>query len=325
MSPFRCPSLFTILSFLEYEFGVFHPRGGCGEVSRAMARVASELGARIRLNEPVESVEFEGRRPSAVITQTGRYPCDSMVINADFARAMTRLVPNSLRRRWTDERIARKRFSCSTFMMYLGLEGREDLDHHTIYLSSDYRRNLDDIERDYRLSKDPSVYVANPCVSDSSMAPEGSSALYVLVPVPHRHPNIDWEREEAGFRQTALRQLEKMGIRDLDRRIRFENTLTPEQWDREFEIHLGATFNLAHNLGQLLHLRPRNRFEDLEGVYLVGGGTHPGSGLPVIYESARISARLIAEDLGISPGWQTTGSRREGVSPSAPRMGGLQG
>jgi len=314
MSPFSCPSLFTILSFLEYEYGIYHPRGGCGAVSTAMARVATQLGAEIRLDEPVESLEFDGRRPSAVLSNASRYPCDALVINADFARAMKRLVPNALRRRWTDEKIARKRFSCSTFMMYLGIDGREDLDHHSIYLASDYQRNLDDIERGHRLSEDPSVYVANPCVTDSTMAAEGTSSLYVLVPVSHQHPGIDWSRDGAAFRRRVLRQLEKFGIRDLERRIRFEETLTPDRWDEDFEIHLGATFNLAHNLGQLLHLRPRNRFEDLDGVYLVGGGTHPGSGLPVIYESARISARLAVEDLGVSPGWKTPEHEEEGAT-----------
>jgi phytoene desaturase len=314
MSPYGCPSLFTILSFLEYEYGIYHPRGGCAAVSETMARVARELGAEIRLGEAVTELELDGRRPTAVRTEQGRYDCEALVINADFARAMQRLVPDPLRRRWTDQRIGKKRFSCSTFMLYLGLEGRETLDHHTIYLSADYRRNLTDIERDFRLSEDPSVYVCNPCATDPSMAPDGCSALYVLAPVAHRHPGIDWKREAPEFRRRVLHQMERMGIRDIERRIRFEQSLTPEQWDGEFEIHLGATFNLAHNLGQLLHLRPRNRFEDLDGVYLVGGGTHPGSGLPVIYESARISTRLLAEDLGIDPAW-----RQPAISSAAMR------
>jgi phytoene desaturase len=94
-----------------------------------------------------------------------------------------------------------------------------------------------------------------------------------------------------------LRQIEKAGFRDVERRIRFERIVTPADWDGTYEIHRGATFNLAHSLDQMLHLRPRNRFEDLEGVYLVGGGTHPGSGLPVIFESARISTQLLLKDL----------------------------
>ena len=119
-------------------------------------------------------------------------------------------------------------------------------------------------------------------------------------PVSHQHPNIDWKRERARFRDLTLRQLAKVGLDDVERRIRFEHMVTPDDWDRRYEIHRGATFNLAHTLDQMLHLRPRNRFEDLDGVYLVGGGTHPGSGLPVIFESARITSRLLARDLGAS-------------------------
>jgi phytoene desaturase len=100
----------------------------------------------------------------------------------------------------------------------------------------------------------------------------------------------------------------RAGFKDLERRIRVEKMITPDDWDQQFEIHLGATFNLAHSLDQLLHLRPRNRFEDLDGVYLVGGGTHPGSGLPVIFESARISSRLLLEDFGLSMGERKTSS-----------------
>jgi phytoene desaturase len=91
-----------------------------------------------------------------------------------------------------------------------------------------------------------------------------------------------------------------MGIHDLERRIRFEKIITPVDWEHDMQIYRGATFNLAHNMGQMLHNRPRNRFEDLEQVYLVGGGTHPGSGLPVIFESARITSRLLAQDLGLA-------------------------
>ena len=95
MSPFRCPSLFSILSFLEYEYGVFHPRGGCAAVSEAMAEAAERLGAEIRLGEPVEEVIFRGRRAVGVRTARGHYPADAVVINADFARAMERLVPDA--------------------------------------------------------------------------------------------------------------------------------------------------------------------------------------------------------------------------------------
>ena len=298
MSPFQCPSLFSILSFLEYEHGVWHPLGGCNALTQGMARVATELGVKIRLNEPVEEILFEGRRATGVRTPAGEHAADAVIVNADFAHAMTKLVPNHRRKRWTDEKIAGKKYSCSTFMMYLGLEGRYDhLSHHNIYVAKDYRLNLDQIERQHVLADDPSFYVQNASITDPSLAPAGHSTLYVLVPVTHQHPNVDWSKERDRYRAVALRQLERLGITDIERRIRFERIVTPADWERKQGIYRGATFNLSHNLGQMLHLRPQNRFEDFEGMYLVGGGTHPGSGLPVIFESARISARLLIEDL----------------------------
>lgn len=301
MSPFQCPSLFSILSFLEYENGVWHPMGGCNALSTGMARVATELGVKIRLNEPVEEVLFEGRRAVGIRTAQGEYQADAVVVNADFGHAMTTLVPNRLRRRWTDAAIAKKKFSCSTFMMYLGIEGRyDDLAHHNIYVTKNYRQNLDEIENQHVLSNDPSFYVQNASVTDSTLAPAGHSTLYVLVPVSHQHPNIDWNKERDRYRQVTLRQLAKLGFDDVERRIRFERVVTPVEWESKIGIYKGATFNLAHNLGQMLHLRPQNRFEEFKRMYLVGGGTHPGSGLPVIFESARISSRLLLEDFGMS-------------------------
>lgn len=300
MSPFRCPSLFSILSFLEYEHGVWHPIGGCAAVTQAMARVAKRLGVEICLNEPVQEILFAGRRAIGVRTPENVHRADAIIVNADFARAMERLVPNQLRRRWTNEKLAKKKYSCSTFMMYLGVEGEFDLPHHTIHIAEDYARNLDDIENKHVLSDDPSFYVQNACVTDKSLAPRGHSALYVLAPVTYQHPNVDWSRERERFRKLMLRQIKKVGCDDMESRICYERVITPADWDSRYEIYRGATFNLAHTLDQMLHLRPHNRFEDLDGMYLVGGGTHPGSGLPVIFESARISSRLLLEDFGIN-------------------------
>lgn len=302
MSPFRCPSLFSILSFLEYEYGVWHPIGGCAAVTAAMARVAERLGVEICLNEPVEEILFTGKRAVGVRTAANTHRADAVVVNADFARAMERLVPDQLRRSWTNKKLAKKKYSCSTFMMYLGVEGEFNLPHHTIHIAENYEQNLDDIENKHVLSEDSSFYVQNACVTDPTLAPKGQSAIYVLAPVTHQHPNVDWSKERDGFRKRLLKQIAKAGYGNLESRIRYERVITPADWDTRYEIYRGATFNLAHTLDQMLHLRPHNRFEDLDGMYLVGGGTHPGSGLPVIFESARISSKLLLEDLGVQGG-----------------------
>lgn len=184
-------------------------------------------------------------------------------------------------------------------MMYLGVRKQFDLPHHTIFISEDYRQNLEDIEMNYVIPQSPSFYVQNASVTDASLAPAGKSALYLLAPVAHQHKNIDWGQEKAAFREQFLRRVQQAGFDIQTEDIEFEKVVTPEDWEHTHQIYRGATFNLAHSLTQMLHLRPRNRFEDLESVYLVGGGTHPGSGLPVIFESARITSNLVLEDLGL--------------------------
>jgi len=273
----------------------------------------------ICLNEPVEEILFTGRRAVGVRTATATHRADAVVVNADFARAMKKLVPDHLRRRWTDQKLAKKKYSCSTFMMYLGVEGTFDLPHHTIHIAEEYAKNLDEIENQHVLSAEPSFYVQNACVTDPTLAPRGHSALYVLAPVTHQHPNVDWAQERPRFRNLLLNQIKQAGY-DLDpTRIRYERVITPADWDTRYEIYRGATFNLAHTLDQMLHLRPHNRFEDLNGVYLVGGGTHPGSGLPVIFESARISSKLLLDDLGVNSGGTDVPVKRSAVIPSRSR------
>ena len=180
-----------------------------------MAEIAQELDADIHLSEAVTGFEFDGKRPRAVLTDKGRYECDAVVINADFAEAMRQLVPDSLRRRWTDKKIATKRFSCSTFMLYLGVRGSyPDLPHHTIHITADYERNLRQIEQDFTLPDKPSFYVQNACVTDDSLAPAGHSTLYVLVPVPHGNENVTWDEPTCKrYRELALDQLALEGLR----------------------------------------------------------------------------------------------------------------
>jgi phytoene desaturase len=300
MSPFKCPSLFTILSFLEYEFGVFHPVGGCGAVSSAMARIAEQMGVEIRLGEPVERVAVENGRAVGVEVAGRRHATDAVVINGDFSHAIPRLLPDAVRSKWTDAKIARARYSCSTFMLYLGLEGTfPDIAHHTVVLSKSYARNIREIETGV-LPAQPSFYMQNPTATDPTMAPPGHSALYMLVPVPNLRGGQEWPELLPRYREVAIQRLKDAGLPDdLESRIRYEKVVTPQNWADDYAIGYGATFNLAHDLMQMLCFRPGNRFAEVPGVYLVGGGTHPGSGLPVIYEGARISTRLLAEDLGL--------------------------
>ena len=300
MSPFECPELFSILPFIEYEYGIWHPIGGCNALMKAMGDAAADLGADIRCGQPVEQVLFRGRRACGVRVGGQEFLHDHVVVNADASWALRNLVPEQLRPRGLRDRdLDAKRYSCSTFMMYLGIEGDVDLPHHTIYTSRSYVENLKDIARRGRLSQDPSTYVCNPSRIDPTLAPPGHSALYVLVPTPNNKPGdcqVDWDMARGDLRERTLRQLEDVfGIRDIRSRIRAERLVTPADWQGERIAH-GATFNMAHNLGQMLHRRPHHRVQGFDGLWLVGGGTHPGSGLPVIFLSSEITSRLLCAE-----------------------------
>jgi phytoene desaturase len=302
MSPWECPALFTMLPYIEHEFGVHHVVGGLHRISAAMAQVAEELGSKLHLNAPVSRLLLDGDTVTGVELEGGeRRRADAVVVNADFGHAINRLVPAEKLKRWTPVKLAKKEFSCSTFMLYLGLRAPPPrLAHHTVVFAKDYRRNVNEIFRSKTLSRDDfSFYVQNASRTDATLAPAGKSALYVLVPVPNQTSGIDWPAAAPDFRRRVLRAIEeRAGIDGLEGLIETERVVTPADWQHGHNVHLGATFNLSHRFSQMLYFRPHNEFEDLRNCYLVGGGTHPGSGLPVIYESARISADLIARRFG---------------------------
>jgi phytoene desaturase len=310
MSPFECPSLFTILPFIEYEWGVWHPRGGCHALMLAMADVATRLGVEIVTNAKVDGLRFvdtaNGPRATAVETGGRVIAHDHVVVNADATWALKNLLPASAVEHarvhggeYGQPHLDSRRYSCSTAMLYLGVKGRVELPHHTIYVSEKYRENLEDIVENGRLSDDPSLYVCNPSRLDPTLAPKGDSALYVLMPTPNCRCQVDWRAKAGEIRESMLDQMQaRFGLDDIRDRIVAETALTPRDW-AEGRINFGATFNLAHNLGQMLHLRPQNKLKGFDNMYLVGGGTHPGSGLPTIFLSAMISCRMVCEELGL--------------------------
>ena len=297
MSPWDCPGLFTMIPYTEHAHGVYHVQGGLCRISEAFAKVAREEGALIHTSAPVKRVTVKGRKACGVELESGeRFECDDVVINADFGYAMSHLFDDGVIRRYNPQAMKKKRFSCSTFMMYLGVDRTFDTQHHTIVFAEDYKKNLEDISLRKVTSNDISVYVRNSAVTDSTSAPAGHSALYILVPVPNNSSGIRWSEEKHAYRARVLEILQqRTEFRDLEKHIRTELIITPEDWESGKSVFMGATFNMGHGWNQMLYLRPHNEFEEVGNCYLVGGGTHPGSGLPTIFESARISSNLICQ------------------------------
>ncbi|MTH53309.1 phytoene desaturase [Bacillus mangrovi] len=297
MSPWECPGAFSILSYMEHAYGIFHPVGGVNQLPKAMASAFKELGGSIHLGRGVDKLILDGRKVQGVKLETGEeIMAAEVVINGDFGHAVSNFVEEGSLKKYAKEKLEKKKFSCSTFMIYLGLDKVYDLPHHTILFAEDYKKNVEEITKTMTLSEDPSIYIQNASVTDPTLAPPGKSALYILAPVPSNISGIDWDQEKGRFRELIFKTLqERTEFKDLEKHIEAERILTPKEWEREIFVYKGATFNLAHNLTQMMVLRPHNEFEELEHAWLVGGGTHPGSGLPTILESARITVNMLDE------------------------------
>ncbi|WP_425447615.1 phytoene desaturase family protein [Dethiothermospora halolimnae] len=301
MSPWECPGTFSILSYIEHGGGIYHVMGGLNQITKAMAKVVEEEGGEIKLSTAVDKVIIENGKAIGVKLENGDIEySDHVVLNADFAHAMNNLVEDKHKKKYTNKKLEEKKYSCSTFMLYLGVDKIYDIPHHNIIFSDDYKKNVDEITKYKILSEDPSIYIQNASVSDSSLAPEGKSTIYVLVPVANNSGNINWKEEKSKLREKVLDIMEnKAGLKDIREHIEVERIITPIEWEEEKDVYRGAVFNLAHNVGQMLYFRPHNEFEEFENCYLVGGGTHPGSGLPTIFESGKISSKLIMKKDGI--------------------------
>ncbi|SFJ90370.1 phytoene desaturase [Halobacillus dabanensis] len=297
MSPWECPGAFSILSYMEHEWGVFHPIGGVNQLSKAMAKVTEEHGGKIHLRQGVKRIRVEGKTITGLELETGEHVhADEYIINADFAEAMTNLVDDGVLRSHSKKKLEKKKFSCSTFMIYVGIDKLYDMPHHTILFAEDYQKNVNEMTRDLVLSEEPSIYIHNASVTDPTLAPPGHSAVYILAPVPNNYSEIDWEEKQETFKTLIYEELEKKtGFKDIRKHIVEEKVLTPKQWENDHSVYKGATFSLGHQLSQMMYFRPHNRFQELEHCWLVGGGTHPGSGLPTILESARITTGWIRE------------------------------
>lgn len=302
MSPWDCPALFTMLPYLEHDYGIYHVKGGLNRIAEAMAQVILENGGEIHTASPVESLLIENHAVKGVTLETGeQIRADEVVINADFAYAMSRLLMPGTLHKYDHHRLEKREYSCSTFMLYLGMDKVYDLPHHTIVFAKDYHTNIRNIFKTKTLTEDFSFYVQNACVTDPDLAPAGKSTLYVLVPMPNNDSGLDWPAHVEAVREQTLDALgARLGLSDIRAHIECEKIITPQTWETEEHVYKGATFSLSHKFSQMLYWRPHNRFEELDNCYLVGGGTHPGSGLPTIYESARISSNLISKKHRVS-------------------------
>lgn len=296
MSPWNCPGFFSMLAYAEHKYGIYHTIGWLSEISEAMAKVAQENGATLHIKTPIKKIITQNGVAKAIQFETDEIKeYDSVVINSDFGTAMTHLFDQKDVPKYSAKKLSKKWLSCSTFMVYLALDKLYNLPFHSIYFAKEYRDQLDKIHHNQPINdKDFSFYVRNASVLDKTLAPEWHSWLYMLIPMSNLRSGESWdETQNASWYETALNMLESRAwLSDIRDHIVASETINPRDWENR-GVYMGATFNLAHSLDQMLYFRPHNEFECVKNCYLVGGGTHPGSGLPTIYESAKIVSDII--------------------------------
>ena len=234
MSPWDCPGLFAMIPYTEHAHGVYHVIGGLCRMPQSFAQVAREEGAEIHTSCAVKRVLLENGKARGVELENGeKVFSDDVVINADFGHAMSTLFPDSDLAKYKPAALKKRKFSCSTFMLYLGVDRTyPEAEHHTIVFAQDYKKCLEEITKSQIVSNDLSVYVRNAAPLDPSCAPAGHSALYILAPVPNNMSGIDWREHKAAYRERILDLLEeRTPYKDLRSHIRAERMITPADWE----------------------------------------------------------------------------------------------
>lgn len=294
-NPFETTSIYTLICHLERKWGVWFPQGGTGALVQGMVRLVEGHGNRVLCNTEVSRIEVDRGRATGVTLADGtRIAADVVISNADSAWTYRHLVPPEARKHWTDERIDAARYSMSLFVWYFGTKRRyEDVAHHTIMLGPRYRPLLDDIFKHKKLAKDFSLYLHRPTATDPSLAPLGHDAFYVLSPVPHLDADVDWTTHAERYRGEIERFLAATVLPGLDREIVSSRMLTPLGFRDDLLSVKGAAFGMEPVLLQSAYFRPHNQSEDIESLYLVGAGTHPGAGVPGVLSSARVLDSVI--------------------------------
>jgi phytoene desaturase len=301
-NPFSCSSIYSLICFLEREHGVWFAMGGTGELVRGLVRLIEKLGGALRLGTEVTEITVEDGRATGVrLSDRTRLPADVVVSNADSAWTYRHLVRPEHRRTWTDRRLDRARYSMSLFVWYFGTRRRyDDVAHHTILLGPRYRALLDDIFESKVLAEDFSLYLHRPTATDPSMAPEGCDAFYVLSPVPHLDGGVDWTRKSEPYRRAIERTLADTVLPDLSTNVVTSRVLTPRGFLHDYLSMKGAAFGLEPVLRQSAYFRPHNESEELDRLYLVGAGTHPGAGLPGVLSSARVLDLVVPDPSNVT-------------------------
>ncbi len=296
MSPFKAPGMFTILSYLEFSKGLFHVKGGLHQIPIAMKQIIEKNGGRIFLNKPVKRLIIRKKKAYGVAFEDDTVDTAKIIINdTDFSYFAKNLIPKKHQRTYTNRHVNKLKHSLGVFVIYLALDKTYNLEHHTMLFADNPTQSIKTITEQNNLPFDLTIYIHNPSKLDKTLTKEKNhSVLTISVAVPNTTADIDWNTAKNAFRKEIITRIQdKTHINDLEDHIIEEKIITPTEWEKNFNLHHGAAFGLAHTKNQVLHKRPNNRYKDLKHVYLVGAGTHPGGGLMSVFQSAILTTKKI--------------------------------
>lgn len=300
-SPFDLPGIFTILAYGEIAHGLWLPEGGIYGMVRAIERAATDMGVEIRTGTRVERILVSNGRTHGVDLADGsRIAADVVVSNVDVPTTDSRLLGDERLREEGSRRAARTRMTPGVLTFYWGVRGElPNLGHHTIFLPGDYRGAFRDLMKRGRIPRDLPFYVSVPSRTDPGLAPEGDTQVFVLVPTPtlDRLEDLDWSTEVPRLKREVLKRLSDHGVSLHPERIAVEEAWTPVEWRARFGLYNGSAFGAAHNLLQVGPFRAPNRSGDVEGLYYAGAGTTPGTGMPMVILSGKMTAERIEADV----------------------------
>lgn len=297
-NPFQSSSIYSMIHYLERKWGVHFAMGGTGAVVDGLLKLFAGMGGRLHLNARAAEITVEAGSATGVRLEDGRhFPARVVVSNGDVANTYRKLVAPEHRRRWTDRRLEKMRYSMGLFVIFFGTDKTyPHLAHHTIVLTRRYKELLADIFQQKILAEDFSLYLHTPTRTDPSLAPPGGEAFYVLAPVPNLRGKIDWEGVKNRYADAILASLELPelcpGLREhiVTRRI-----MTPRDFETQLDAYEGSAFQFEPILTQSAWFRPHNVSEDVRGLYFAGAGTHPGAGVPGVLSSAKVLDRVIPD------------------------------
>lgn len=301
LSPYDALATYSLLQYTEMVNGVWFPMGGLYRTVETLVEIVESLGVTFHYNASVARILVDGHSTTGVELVNGeRVNADVVIANADLPYVYEHLLP---RDEATIRRLNNLKYTCSTLMFYWGVDKvYPQVEHHNVFLSNDYEGSFNRIFNEHGMPDDLSFYVHAPTRTDSAAAPVGQDTLMVLVPVGHLSDDVpqDWSAMITKARTDVLSRLRELGVTDLEEHLKFEVVYTADTWRKLYNLQKGAAFGLSHNFFQVGYLRPQNRHRRYKNLYFVGASTHPGTGLPMVLLSARLTTERILHDTGVA-------------------------